>query len=226
MILSIHQPAYFPWLGYYDRIAKSDIFIILDTVQYQKNSFQNRNKIRTNIGWSWITVPVITKKILYEKNINQIEIDYSQNWNIKHLKSIKQVYTKAKNFEKIFPLIENILKKKWLNLADLSYETTICFFDILEIDTKIIRTSELKPFKENKSDLILEICKRFDTSKYLSGPNGKNYLNEKKFENESINIEYHNFIHPFYSQNYKGFEANMSVIDLLMNIDRPSKYFD
>ena len=131
MILSIHQPAYIPWLGYYDRIAKSDVFIILDTVQYQKNSFQNRNKIRTKTGWSWITVPVITKKILYEKNINQIEIDYNQNWNTKHLKSIKQVYAKAKNFEKIFPLLENILIKKWSSLADLSYQTTICFLDIL-----------------------------------------------------------------------------------------------
>ncbi|PPR79216.1 MAG: hypothetical protein CFH01_00539 [Alphaproteobacteria bacterium MarineAlpha2_Bin1] len=226
MILSIHQPAYLPWLGYYDRIAKSDIFIILDTVQYQKNSFQNRNKIRIKNGWSWITVPVKTKKILYDKNINQIEIDYNQNWNTKHLKSIKQAYVKSKNFEKIFPLLENILIKKWPSLADLSYETTICFFDILEIDTKIIRTSELKPFKENKSDLILEICKYFDTTKYLSGPIGKDYLNEKKFENESISIDYHNFIHPSYVQTYKGFEANMSIIDLLMNVEKPANYFE
>ena len=224
MILSIHQPAYLPWLGYYDRIAKSDIFIILDTVQFQKNSFQNRNKIRTNKGWSWLTVPVKTKKILFEKNINQIEIDYNQNWNIKHLKSIKQSYAKAKNFEKIFPLIENILIKNWLSLADLSYETTRCFFDILKIETKILRTSELKPFYKQKSDLILEICQYFNTSKYLSGPIGKNYLDEKKFRNNSIRIEYHKFKHPFYNQTYKGFEENMSIIDLIMNVDKPYKY--
>ena len=95
MIVSIHQPAYLPWLGYFDKIARADLFIWLDNVQFQKNSFQNRNKILTKDGPVWLTVPMRTSGVLYETPLKDVEIDNSKNWRVKHLSSIKMNYGKA-----------------------------------------------------------------------------------------------------------------------------------
>src|SRR6202040_3775048 len=99
MILSIHQPAYLPWLGYFDRIARSDKFVYLDNVQFERNSFINRNRIKTPHGPIWLTIPVRLKEH-FNRTIADIEIDAQQDWKRKHLRSIEQNYRRAPDFTK------------------------------------------------------------------------------------------------------------------------------
>ena len=222
MIISIHQPAYLPWLGYFNKILNSDIFVYLDTVQYQKNSFQNRNKIRTSNGWIWLTLPVITKKKLFSSKIKELTIDNSQNWQKKHLGSIKMNYARSINYRSLINEIESFYTKKENNFSNFCFEMLIWFLKKLNIKTKIIKASDLKPTNKRKNDLILEICKHFKANTYISGILGKNYLNINEFEKNSIQVKFQDFIHPTYKQAYNEFIPNMSAIDLIMNERDPS----
>ena len=120
MQLSIHQPGYLPWFGYFDKILKSDLFILLDTVQYQKNSFQNRNKILTKTGPVWLTVPIINDN---QKIIKNVKIFNQQsNWKKKHIDSIRFNYCSSSNFNKIYKELEKFYNRDWLFLNDLCFE--------------------------------------------------------------------------------------------------------
>lgn len=224
MIVSIHQPSYLPWLGYIDRIRRSDLFIFLDTVQFQKQSFQNRTKIRTINEWTWLTVPMLTKGRLYNTKLNEMLINNQQNWQRKHLESIKTNYIKAEHYDEVFKLIQPFYEKEYLYLSSLCFEMLEVILNYLNINTKIIRASDLEGCDSKKSDLILELCEKVNADVYLSGPFGKKYLNEESFSNSKIKIEYHNYNIIKYRQVYEGFEKNMSVLDLLMNEKSESKY--
>jgi len=218
MILTAHQPAYLPWLGYFDKIISSDIFIFLDTVQYEKNSFINRNRIKTPNGHIWLTIPIKTKGHILQ-TMKETEIDNRQNWKRKHLKTIYLNYRKSSEFGQLYPELEKLYDNEYILLADLCFDHLIFWLDKLKIHTKIIRSSEI-PVKSRKSDLILEICKYFDANRYISGILGKNYLEENEFEKAGIRIEYQNYQHPFYPQLYGAFVPNMGIVDLCMNTDQ------
>jgi len=110
MVISVHQPQYIPWLGYFDKIAHSDIFVILDNVQYKSREFQNRNRIRTRTGWIWLTVPVVTKDGSRIK-IKDAMIDNTMPWQRKHIGNIKEWYASAPYFKEYFPFFEQTLQK-------------------------------------------------------------------------------------------------------------------
>lgn len=217
MIISAHQPAYLPWLGYFDKIIRSDIFIFLDSVQYEKNSFINRNRIKTPNGPIWLTIPVITKGHTSE-TLMQTKIDNKQNWKRKHLNSIYQNYKKAKRFEELFPKIEKLYKKEFEVLADLCFVHLLFWLDELKISKKIIRSSTLS-ISARKSDLILELCKQFKADHYISGIHGKDYLDTKKFLDEGITVEFQEYKHPIYPQLYGEFLPFMGIVDFCMNTD-------
>lgn len=214
MIVTIHQPAYLPWLGYFEKINNADLFIFLDDVQFQKNSFQNRNKIRTKSKPIWLTVPVKTKGLLFKNNIKNIEIDNSINWQRKHINSIKMNYSKAPFFDFFFQKIERFYLTEYLRLADLCFEMTEEFNKLLKISTPLVKSSELS-VHGSKSELILNLCKKVGATSYLSGANGKNYLDIEKFVSSGVNVEFQDFLQPNYQQCYVGFEPFMSVIDAL-----------
>ncbi len=219
MILSVHQPQYIPWLGYFDKIDKSDCFVFLDNVQYKPREFQNRNKIRTRDGWMWLTVPVISKGLGRQK-ISDVKIDNNYDWQRQHRNSLKAWYSKAEFFKDYFSFFEKAYNKKWDKLKDLN----ICIIDYILKEFKINRPvyyeSELG-IATRGTDRIIEICKKLKADVYLSGTGGKNYLEEEKFPQAGIKLEYQDFIHPTYKQQYTGkdniFLPNMSCIDLLFN---------
>lgn len=211
--ISIHQPVYLPWLGFFKKIISSDIFVFLDDVQYEKNGWQNRNKIRTNDGEIWVTVPVNSKSKTLLKDIT---IDNSSNWAKKHSKSISHNYSKAKFFDKHWNDFERIYQKKIDRLIDLNLEIIKLLMKKLKIQTKTILASELK-ISEQGSQRILEICKALGADSYLSGSVGKDYLKLNDFTDNSINVNFQNFKHPIYNQVFEPFHPNMSAIDLLYN---------
>ena len=145
MILSIHQPAYLPWLGYFHKINLADKFIFFDTTQFEKNSFINRNKIKAVNGPIWLTVPLKTKDH-FLKSMTEIEIA-GQEWREKHWKAIELNYKKAKYWPAYSGRLRELYKKEYDNIADLCYDQLTLFLDCLGIKSKIVRSSELKSFQ-------------------------------------------------------------------------------
>lgn len=217
MIVSINQPAYLPWLGYFHRIAISDLHIVLDHVQFEKNSFVNRNKLRTGQGPVWLTVPVHTKGRFGNLPINQLEVDNTQGWAAKHWQTIRQNYAKAPHFAPAGAHFESVYAREWPRLADLMRETNEYISrTAFQIHTPVRFSSEMN-VPGAKSELILNLCRSVGATVYLSGPLGRAYLEEDRFSEAGIVVRYHDYAHPVYPQNRPGFEPFMSALDLVFN---------
>lgn len=215
MIVTIHQPEHIPWLGFFDKVRRADTFVILDGAQFEKNYFQNRNKIRTQKGWSWVTVPVITKG-RYPQLINQVEINNNVRWRKKCWTSIFMNYSKASFFPQYNNFLKSIYDREWTSLADLNEEIIRYIIHALGIEVEIIRASELG-VTGRRTDLLLEICQKLNADVYLSGISGKDYLEEYKFTEQGIKVIYQEFYHPIYKQVYEPFIPGMSIVDLIFN---------
>lgn len=222
MKISINQPAYIPWLGYFERIANSDVHIVLDHVQFEKNSMVNRNIIATKNGPLMLTIPIETSGKFGDISINTVKISSNKSWMKKHWNSIFFNYKNAKYFndyatelEKFYTLENNLLLNNFLK-NQLSF-----LLRALEIKTPILYSSEMN-IKEKKSDLILEICKKTKATHYISGPFGRDYLNVGDFYQSNINIEFQNYIHPQYKQFTELFISNLSILDLLFHHGKDS----
>ncbi|MFA5373695.1 MAG: WbqC family protein [Candidatus Omnitrophota bacterium] len=225
MILSVHQPQYIPWLGYFDKIAKSDGFVFLNEVQYKDREFQNRNKIRTSAGWIWLTVPVVTKGLGRQK-ISEVRIDNSSAWQRKHGQSLKAGYGKTAFFERYFPFFEYIYKTRFESLAHLNTEIIKYILGELGLSRKLYQDTDLD-IRSQRTDRIVEICRKLKADTYFSGSGGRQYLEEDKFSGSGIELRYQEFTHPIYNQQFsaqnKGFLPYMSIIDLLFNEGPNSK---
>ena len=218
MILSISQPAYLPWLGYFNRIAKSDVAIVLDNVMLERSSktrYTNRNKIRSGKSWNWLTVPVKTAG-QGQPLICNVELDCEQNWATKHFRSIVMSYSRAPHFETHRDWLQNFYSQPWTHLAPMITTSSRYLMEALGIKTQMLLSSNLE-VEGQKSALILNLCKHVGASTYLSGPFGRDYLDSKAFEEAGIKLEFDDYKHPVYSQLHGGFEPYMSVIDLLFN---------
>jgi hypothetical protein len=222
MRVSINQPAYLPWLGYFARIAASDLHIVLDHVQFEKNSYTNRNKVRTKEGWTWLTVPVKSKGRFGELSIRSLEISDTVRWCEKHWGTIKMNYVKTPFFATHSAFFESIYARNWVLLSDLMKEINTYLLGVLDIRTKIVFSSEMG-VQGAKDELVLNLCREVGATHYLSGPLGRDYLRENLFHEAGIEVDYHDYQHPTYAQAYGGFESNMAAIDLLFNHGSESK---
>ena len=213
MIVSIHQPQYLPWLGYFDKIDQADIFVLLDDVQYKKNEWQNRNKIRTSQGWQWITVPV---QYTFGEKINQIKTNNNTDWRENHYKSLVTNYNKASHFKNYEPFFKETYAADREYLVDINVHFIEYFTRTLGIKTKLIKSSQVK-VEGQKTERLINICKNFRADAYISGAGAREYLDLDRFKKENIEVIFQNFKHPAYKQVYNNFEPFMSVVDLLFN---------
>lgn len=225
MIVTIHQPEHLIWLGLVDKISQADIFVILDTVQFEKNYFQNRNKIRTNTneGWKWLTVSVVKKS--FDTKIKDMEISYNDDWTKKYLNILRESYKKAEFFSNYYPKIEGLILEKNKYLTDLNFKLIKFVLESFGVsDKKIIRSSEMDlPEIKGGTEVNLSICKKLSAETYLSGRSGKDYLDTKPFSYNNIKVIFHEFNHPEYKQLYEPFIPYMSSIDLLFNYGPEAK---
>jgi hypothetical protein len=221
MVISVHQPQYIPWLGYFEKIARSDMFVFLDNVQYKEREFQNRNRIRTDKGWMWLTVPVITSEG-GRIRMSDVQIDNTMPWQRKHLGSIKTSYASAPYFNEYYPFFEETLKKQWLKLSDLNVHIVRFIMEKLAITTPTVFESELDVLTA-KTERIIDICKKSNADTYLSGVGAKDYLDESLFPANKITLYYQHFDHPEYKQCFEPFMPYMSAIDLLFNHGKNSR---
>lgn len=220
MKLAIQQPEHLPWIGFFNKMILADEFIYLDNVQYKKRYFENRNKIRSGDSWEWLTVPVVSKGFFTQK-IMEVEIDPTQAWQRKYLNKIQHNYSEAKFFGVIFEAIEGAVLKNFRMLVDLNFALIEAFRRYLNITAPVLFASRLGG--EGKgSQLLLDFCIKRNADVYLSGPDGRNYLETGDFRKNNIKIEYHDYMHPEYNQLRSPFISHMSALDLLFNYGKDS----
>lgn len=209
------QPTYLPWIGYFKLIEKSDVFIFLDSVQFDKRSWQQRNYIRNKDNKVLLTVPVQTKG-KFKQTIKSVKIDNSVNWHIKHLNAIMHCYSKTKYFEDHFLDLKNILIKKTETISSLNIKIIKMICNKLKIKTKFINSSVFNlDFK--KDELLYNLCKKVDANLYLSPPGSESYLSKSNFFNKDINLKYFEYKKYYYKQNNKNFIENLSIVDFIFN---------
>ena len=212
--VAIMQPTYLPWLGYFDLIDRSDIFVFLNSVQFDKRSWQQRNRIKTPNGELMLTVPVLTKG-KFKQKIYDVEIDKSKNFAKKHFNSISSNYKKSKYFKSYINELDEIYNSKINKLSDLNIRLIKWLSSKLGIKTEFVLSSQLDEHG-SKTELLLNICKKLNADYYLSPPGSKEYIEENNlFEKSGIQLSYQNYKHPTYKQLFGDFIPYMSVIDLL-----------
>jgi len=218
MKIVIHQPEYLPYVGFFERIAIADVFVILDNVGYQKNGFINRNKIKTEKGPKWITIPVIGRSP--NLKINEVLIDNSKNWGQSQWGNIFSAYSKAPYFKEYSDFFKETFEKKWDKICDLDIYLIENINKFLNINTKIIKSSDMN-IEGKSTERLVNICKELKANDYLSGPGtdkGHN-VEKEEFEKIGIKVEVKSFSNPQYNQMFaeQGFLPYMSIIDLLFN---------
>lgn len=216
MIVTIHQPGYLPWHGLFHRLALCDLHIFLDTAQFEKNGLNNRVKVKTVQGAQWLTVPVLAKGRFQNNPIGQAQISKTENWREKHWKTLYHNYHRTPFFEEFTPFFEELYRQNWHVLADLNIYAIDYLARTLGIQCRFVRVSELAA-PGTKGEWIVNLCKAVGASVYVSGINGRNYLDRSAFEREGIALRFQAYREPEYRQLYGKFEPFMSVVDLLFN---------
>lgn len=224
MIVGIHQPNYLPYLGFFDKMVKSDIFIIYDDAQFNKEDFQHRNKIRIYNGWKWLTVPVDKKHI----PINQIKIKNDAkisgvSWQGAHLRDIHDNYRKAQHYQNYENYLTGIYEQKHEKLIDINMELIKFLAESFDIDTEIVYSSKFG-FNSMSTEKLVELVSAVGGDVYLSGTMGKNYLDLELFNKKNIKVIFQEFKHPIYKQQHKEFIPNMSAVDALFNAGKLVRY--
>lgn len=221
MIVSIMQPTFMPWLGYFDMIDKVDQFIFLDHVQLTKRSWQVRNKIKIKDQEKLVTIPIKKEKNRDETFICSAKIDYSDHWHLKFLNSIEQGYKNSKFYKEIFPLLEKVIKTKTSYLADLNINLITELSHQMGMSTKFQRSSNMKT-KGQKDKMLVEILKLTNCTNYLSAPGSYDYIERYnpggEFTKNNIQLFYHVYDHPTYNQLYGNFLSHLGILDLVFNV--------
>lgn len=222
MIVAIHQPNFLPCIGYFYKLIKSDIFVLLDDVQFTKNSFINRNRIKTPNGAQWITVSIIHKG-RFRQMIFETEIANENKWKKKILGSFRANYSKSTFFQKYYPVLETIIMNKYERLVDLNIALLKWVLKELEIDTSIVCSSTIKGVEGYSTERLISICRALGFNNYLSGFGGENYQDKKLYQEADIKLLIYDFQPPIYPQLWGDFLSNLSIVDLLFNCGYNSK---
>ena len=222
MKIAILQSGYLPWLGFFDLMARADVFVYLDDVQWTTRDWRSRNRIRIPLGWTWLSVPVKLERPHFEYKICEVNIDYSQDWPQRHLRAIQSAYSRARYFADIFSRIERHLTRRYIYINELNYALIQDFRAYMGIHTTIKYAQDLNISSDKtKSDRLLAIVQAVPGAKaYLAGNLSKDYLNLAQFEKQGIQVEWQEYQHPFYLQNTwrsSTFISYLSVVDLLFH---------
>lgn len=213
--LVVLQPGYLPWLGFFDQMRRADVFAYYDDVQFDKHGWRNRNRIKTPAGPLWLTVPVLHSGKGQPKILDTL-IDTQSNWQRKHVASLKQYYAKAPYATRYLPEIEEILSRPWRHLAELDIAVSGQMAAWLKLPVPTIRTSTLG-IGGTQSERLIELCRHFGATRYLSGDAASEYLDVPLFASHGIEVVWQNYQHPIYPQQHGPFVPYLSAIDLLLN---------
>lgn len=214
--VAIMQPTYLPWSGYFGLMHSVDLFIFLDSVQFARRSWQQRNQIKTSNGAQWLTVPVNSKG-KRDQRIDEVEIDPTGQFAAAHTRAIELNYRKGAAYSVVAPEILSELNRPYLKLADLTVGLALKIQAMLGIETPVLRSSAMSG-EGTKADLLASLCREVGATEYVSPPGSQEYLDESEaFRRSGIPVRYFKFQHPAYPQLYGDFLPYMSCIDMLFN---------
>ncbi len=214
LIVSGHQPNYLPWLGFFDKMQTSDLFIIEDDIQFERQGFTSRNKIKTIDGVRWLSVPIKHAKLPVKIKEVEISNEGEPAWASRHWLTLKHSYCKAPFWSDYSGFFEDTYARRWDKLIDLNMHIIRGVMQFLGIKTPLVTGSDLG-VSGRKSELIIAQCKAVGGDTQLAGIGGKCYINPERFEEEGIKLCFQNFHYPYYPQLHGKFESNLSVVDFL-----------
>lgn len=216
-VCAIHQPNFFPWLGYFYKIAKSDVFVILDTVDIEigtADAITNRTRIKTSSGVQWITVPI---KKGESKLIKDIAIDNTRKWRETMLKTIFFQYKKSQNFDSFYPVVVDLLNYTTDSLSEYNVHIIESMSRYMGLETKIVLASEMSNLSDDRNMRLIDICRQNGCDTYLSGNGGRKYHDEQLFADNGVVVKYTDFVHPEYMQLHGDFVKGLSAMDYCFN---------
>lgn len=216
-VATISQPRYMPYLGYFHRLALSDVFVALDTVQFKAREWDRRNKIRVHggRGWTWLTVPVM--RAPRETVVREIRINNSANWQERHWRTLECSYKRAPYFDRYASGLRAFYRHRYDSRRDLNYEMTLYFCHCLGVFPEIVLASTLES-TGTSTDLLVNLCQVVQADTYFSGVDGYRYIEEERFAQAGISVIYQDYNHPVYSQSHgRPFLPYMGIVDLLFN---------
>lgn len=219
--LVVLQPGYLPWLGFFDQLSRADVFVYYDDVQYDKHGWRNRNRIKTQNGPQWLTVPVLHHGRGFPR-ILDVEIDRRQPWARRHATSLRQAYARAAHTARYLPQVEEMLCRPWERLVDLDIALVDLMCRWLGLSRRIERSSALG-IPGERTERLVRICEHFGARSYLSGSAARVYLDTPLFEGRGISVEWQDYVHPVYRQLHGDFVPYLSAIDLLFNCGDESR---
>jgi hypothetical protein len=211
--ISIHQPNYLPWLGYFYKISQTDVFVFLDDVQFSNEGMHNYHYIKTSNGPFRLKIPVF--QTLGDK-ICEVKVKNELNWREKHLRLLEENYQNADYFEQVYSDFKGLLDEglQYLSALNTSIIKFIC--NKLGIKTTFINSSDLNVIS-NREAKIIDICNVLNCEIYYSGPGARAYQNEEHFLSRGVQLKYSDYKVFQYKQQFPGFQSNVSIIDFLMN---------
>jgi len=212
--VAILQSNYIPWKGYFDMIAAVDEFIIYDDMQYTKNDWRNRNRIKTPKGLEWLTIPAGQD---ISRRIRDVELSDCR-WQIKHWKSLVSNYSKSPYFHEIAEWLEPLyVTQQHINLSHLNCQFIEAICNYLNIKTKITHSWDYV-LTEGKSERLVDLCVQAGANEYISGPAAKDYLEKPIFSDRDIQLTWFDYSgYPKYPQLWGEFTHEVSILDLLFN---------
>jgi hypothetical protein len=211
--VAIHQPHYLPWLGYLAKWATADLFIFLDTVQFEKQGWQNRNRIKTPEGPRWLTVPVRARLGM---NVAEVEIDTRQAWARRHLHAIEHAYARAACFPRYAGALREFYDRAWTRLAPLAVASAGWLAAAVGIATPTRLASELGVAVTDPTGRLIALCRAVGATVYLAGRDGARYMDLGQFQAAGIEVCVQEYVHPVYDQPHGEFVPFLSGLDLLL----------
>lgn len=211
----IEQPSFFSWYGYFGLISVSDFFIFYDDVQFERRSWQTRNRItKGESDWGYINVPVV--KADRSTLIKDIRISYESKWRERLQEQLKNEYRRMPYFEPYFSEIRDILWMDYEYLADLDIALIKAFCKMLGIRTPVfLRSSEIGEVSGNKTDRLVSVMEKLGQKEYLSFTGARSYIIPEKFQKKEMRLYWYEFLPRPYEQGNKAFVSHMSIVDLL-----------
>ena len=222
MTVSILQSNYIPWKGYFDLIARSDVFVIYDEVQYTKNDWRNRNKIKTSNGPQWLTIPV--KQTSLDQKIYETEV-LKTNWYKKHINALQTNYGKTPYFKEYMEVLRPVYERAETNLSSINKHFIEAICGILSIETRIVDSRELD-LQGGRQERLEDACTKLKADRYLSGTAAKSYLDEQRFTELGIAVDWMNYDgYKVYNQLYPPFVHEVTILDLIFNEGEKAREF-
>lgn len=215
-IVGILQPGYLPWLGFFEQLYRSSVFVLYDDVPFDRHGWRNRNRVKTANGIVWLTVPVLCD--LRERPlIVDVKIDNRRNWRKKHLETIRQSYTNAPFFAAYAGLFEEAYSREWEYLVDLDLHFISLLSEAFGLGDKTVRRSSELGIAGGRTDRLVAICRAFGAGTFYEGAAGRSYIDTDAFRKEGIEVVFQDYRHPEYGQLHGEFVSHLSAVDLLFN---------